>query len=284
VSDLLAFARERHAIYLRRQAGKPWPWTQDPILQEYRFCNVYRELDTVTGWIREHWREPRSTDPDLWFAMVVARFVNWPPTLDKLGCPVPWDVLHWGRAMRDLVKKGQKVYSGAYMLRADPDKPGVPKYVYQARAMFDPMWKNRKRLRPTAQDTLCSYHMLLGQWHGMGSFMSAQVVADLKYVEPLRSARDWHTFAASGPGSRRGLNRVMGRPVSAPWREDEWRLELGRLQEEFNERWVRLGVDHPPLHAQDVQNVLCEYSKYIKTKLGEGRPRARYQHEVSMQA
>ena len=40
---------ERHQIYLRKQADpKGWPWTSDPILQEYRFCNVFRELDTVT--------------------------------------------------------------------------------------------------------------------------------------------------------------------------------------------------------------------------------------------
>ena len=79
--DLFAFVRERHQIYLRRKAGQTKPWTTDPILQQYRFCNVYRELDTVTKWIRDNWRRPHCDDPDLWFAMVVARLVNWPDTM-----------------------------------------------------------------------------------------------------------------------------------------------------------------------------------------------------------
>ncbi len=31
--------RERHAIYLRRRAGMPKPWTDDEILQNYCFTN-----------------------------------------------------------------------------------------------------------------------------------------------------------------------------------------------------------------------------------------------------
>ena len=45
---------ERHFIYLKRQDGKTFPWTQDKILQTYSFCNVYRELDKVTIWIRKN--------------------------------------------------------------------------------------------------------------------------------------------------------------------------------------------------------------------------------------
>src|SRR4051812_18417786 len=58
---------ERHAIYLRRQAGQPFPWTTDAILQRYRFCNVFRELDTVTVWLRQNWREPFANHENLWF-------------------------------------------------------------------------------------------------------------------------------------------------------------------------------------------------------------------------
>ncbi len=60
VDEVFAFVHERHQIYLRRQAGQPKPWTANPILQQYRFTNVYRELDRVTIWIRENWREPHN--------------------------------------------------------------------------------------------------------------------------------------------------------------------------------------------------------------------------------
>ena len=39
---------ERHRIYLKKAAGEAPPWTRDGIMQTYRFCNVFRELDIVT--------------------------------------------------------------------------------------------------------------------------------------------------------------------------------------------------------------------------------------------
>jgi len=79
---------EREAIRKRRAAGQPAPWTSDPILNSFRFCNVRREDDAVTRHIAQRWREPRADDPHLWFAMAVARFINLPDTLDELGYPV----------------------------------------------------------------------------------------------------------------------------------------------------------------------------------------------------
>src|SRR5271167_851059 len=99
VAELFDFIRERHAIWWRKEHGESKPWTEDPILQQYRFTNIYRELDTVTIWIREHWREPHATDPHLWFAMTVARLVNWPESLAEIGYPVPWKPEKFVRAM-----------------------------------------------------------------------------------------------------------------------------------------------------------------------------------------
>lgn len=79
---------ERHKIYTKRSRGVPREqWTSDPILMEYRFCNVFRELDRVTIWVRKSWRDKYSRHPNLWFAMCVARQINWPDTLAEAGFP-----------------------------------------------------------------------------------------------------------------------------------------------------------------------------------------------------
>jgi hypothetical protein len=36
-AELLSFIVEREAIRGRKAAGEPWPWTEEPILQTYRF-------------------------------------------------------------------------------------------------------------------------------------------------------------------------------------------------------------------------------------------------------
>ena len=63
VEEYFRDARERHAIYLRRRAGLPRPWTSDPIMQSYKITNVFRELDKTTAHLRVHVREPLRNDP-----------------------------------------------------------------------------------------------------------------------------------------------------------------------------------------------------------------------------
>ena len=57
------YARERYRIHLRREGkmSKDWTealpksgrWTNDRILQQFRFCNVFREDDKTTKFLRE---------------------------------------------------------------------------------------------------------------------------------------------------------------------------------------------------------------------------------------
>ncbi len=269
----MAFVIERHRIYESRLRGDPGPpWTKDDILACWKFCNVYRELDRVTQWIRINWREPHKDDPDLWFAMVVARFINWPDTLKELGYPVPWHQGWFRSVMFSRKSKRNKVWTGAYMVRAGPDE-GQDKAEYYA-DIFTYLWNARDLLRPRKEDTLNSWHMQLCMYEGLGSFMAAQIVADMKYVQPLLSATDWETFAASGPGSRRGLNRVLGHHISCKWTEEDWRLELTRLRHRTAPRFLAAGMHVP--HAQDLQNCLCEFDKYERVRLCEGFPRSKF--------
>lgn len=272
VEDLASFIIARHSIYEARQTGKPKPWTDDPILRDYRFCNVYRELDTVTQWISDNWRTPHTGERDLWFAMAVARWVNWPGSLAEIGFPLPWDpqrfidVLH---ARRD---HGEKVWTGAYMIGTQGNAKDKASFI--AENVLQPLWDNRAELRPKDGSTLESFARPIINTKNQGTFMVGQIVADIKYADGhLFHASDWHTWTVSGPGSRRGLNRVMGRPLDKGWNDKDFRTTMEPLREAVNEAlppWME------PLHAQDLQNCLCEFDKYERVRLGQGRPRSLY--------
>lgn len=73
VKGFFEFLEERQKIYLAKEAGKPRPWTKDPVLRDYFFCNVYREQDTVTKWIAENWRNRKAAPGIIIFNMVAAR-------------------------------------------------------------------------------------------------------------------------------------------------------------------------------------------------------------------
>jgi DNA polymerase I-like protein with 3'-5' exonuclease and polymerase domains len=273
VERMLAFAAKREAIRLRREAGASAPWTDDEILAEWSFCNVHREHDRVTAWVRKHWREPHADDLDLFFAMAVARFVNWPDSLEAIGYPVPWNAEAFKNALREKQARGEKVFGAAYIIPASHDGSSTIDYVA---SILDELWSRREELRPRAGQTLEGCHNRLTSVSGVGSFIGAQILADTKQCQ-LKDAPDWWTFAASGPGSQRGLNRLLGRPAGKgnDWNEREWRQTLAQLQELITPALERLGIGR--LCGQDVQNICCcEFDKYERARLGEGKPKRRY--------
>lgn len=270
--ELFKFIKERHSIYEKKKTDRPKPWTDDPILQKYKFCNVYRELDRVSVWISENWRTPNEEDPNLWFAMAIARYINWPETLEQIKYPT---VKYWRDAVANTLRlrkaDGLQVYSGAYMISTHGNKISKDQYLLQ---IFDTLWEKRKELAWKNFSSLEEFHSALKETYGVGSFMAAQIIADVKYTVPYLSAPDWWTFAASGPGSRRGLNRVYEFDKDHPWQEENWKAGLFLLKKEIDPLLKKNKM--PKMHAQDLQNCLCEFDKYERVRLGEGRPKSTY--------
>jgi hypothetical protein len=271
VGELFAFIKERHAIYERRAAGAAKPWTEDPIFQRFKFCNVYRELDTVTRWITVNWRDAHQADPQLWFALAVARYINWPDTLEEIGYPVPWRPAKVLKLMKDRAARKEQVFTGAYFINSLG-----PKYESVVNDRLSELWANRKAVTANlAQATkLADIYAILIRQFGFGSFMVGQVIADLKYASLWQKVSDWHSWAVSGPGSRRGLNRVCNRPVRKPWKESVWLETLHELGAQIAPLVRKASM--LDLHAQDLQGCLCEYDKYERVHLGEGKPRSLY--------
>lgn len=269
VKELVAFIKEREAIRVKKEAGKPRPWTKDPILGKFRFCNVHREDDRVTRWLRNNWYPRFRGNPDMWFAAVVARLLNFPDSLDAVWPYIlPFSPKHLAKVLHLRKDNGLKNFNAAYIVSTNG--VAMDKVDYIVERVLKPLWADRKKLRPVEFEQLEFYHAYLMKYDGLGSFIAAQVVADLKYESPLDKAGDWESFAASGPGSRRGMNRLLGRELSAGWSERAWRDAMEDL------KWAVDKLFIPKFHAQDLQNCLCEFDKYERARLGEGTPKQIY--------
>ncbi len=227
----------------------------------------------MTQWIRRNWRGPNVGHQDLWFAMAVARWINWPDTLQAIGFPIPWRP----KAIINILKArrgaDQKVWTGAYMIGTQGNAKDKPAFIIDD--VLDPLWQKRKLVRPREGDSLHHFASRIVSIKNQGRFMVGQIIADIKYDPdgPLWMASDWHTWALSGPGSRRGLNRVYSRDKDTSWPEAEWHDHLMILAAAIAPMLKPYAIE---LHAQDLQNCLCEFDKYERVKLGEGRPRSTY--------
>lgn len=271
VSKFMYWIEERHKIYLRKKSGQPRPWTKDRVLDMYKFCNVFRENDRVTVWIADNWRDPCKDLEDIWFYMAIARFINSTNTLAKLPPPSKnWSASKLENSLTSIRSSGDKVFGGAYIISTSGASRKKVEYVVHD--ILTPLWNDRRILRPTKNDTLQSFANRLSPYRGMGSFMVGQVVADIKYTPPLLMADDWGTFALMGPGSRRGMNRLLGMDKRKALQYDEWLENLLTLRETVNAKHILPS----PIHAQDMQNCLCEFDKYMRAVLGEGRPKQLY--------
>ena len=268
LADLIYWVEEREAIRIRKEDGFAAPWTEDPILAAYRFCNVRREDDKVTRWIYHNWYRPMFGDDRLPFAVAVARMVNLPHSLARLGFPYGWNEQEFIRELAHQKSLGNKVWTSAYMITGGYSKGGEAKEVIIGRVL-NQLYKQLQKDPVTDKDTLevASYKVATP---GIGSFLRGQIVADLKMVDmPLYRAPDWETWCAVGPGSTAGLNYLHGREHKYLG-EFQFREEVNRIRQIIDSE---TGIT---LCAQNTQNCLCEFSKFVRTKYYGGRPKAKY--------
>jgi hypothetical protein len=274
------WCNERHRIHLLKSSGQPWPWTDDPIFQRYKFCQVFRELDKVTTWLRVNWREPYAEHPNLWMMMCLARVINWPPTLQEIvertNFPDEWEPDAIVRVMQDRQKRGEKVYTGAYMLRGDiwreyavtNDKP-----TYTVKSVLNQLWVDRGNVAPRKDDTIRSFTKRLAAYPGWGGFLAYEVATDLRWTHYLRDATDIMTWANAGPGAQRGLCRVFGLPLKTQLPEDE---SVHMMRDLLKASVTRLEPHVPAFEMRDIEGACCEVDKYLRVLNGEGKPRALY--------
>jgi hypothetical protein len=294
IERFFEFINERHAIYIRKTQGDPWPWTDDRILQEFKFTNVFRELDLGTIWLRENWREPYADHSDLFFNICLYRQFNWIPTAEFIGYQMrpgsprvtgyesewnPYLLEQRLREWRDSVKPRRKLYTGAHLLTGTH---GGPDKIWQTIwPVMNNVFTNMQKYHPVSGDTLESAFKRIRLAPGFGPFIAYEVITDVRHTPLLREARDIMTWANPGPGAMRGINRMYGFPIG--WHDGKYfhpkqpgidYIMIMRHLLDISNKYTEAHVGE--LEMRDIEHSLCEFDKYCRVLNGEGRPRSRY--------
>jgi len=265
--EMVGWMLEREAMRRRKEElGGVFPYSKDPVMAYTRFTNVRREDDKVTRWIKENWRTPYANHPNLPVAMVLARMVNYIPSLYEINFPVVWIPKDIIQKMKAIAGRGDKLWSSAYLITTCGKRMGKEEYVVDHVCTAVIPLQERILAARTCEEAF----NLLRSVDGLGSFLAAQVVADLKNVPtlPLAHADDWYTWSAPGPGSLKGLSAFWERNVTPA----SYQFYIERAWERVR---PLLPSDLQNISNQDFQNCFCEYSKFVRIKSG-GQARNRY--------
>jgi hypothetical protein len=266
------WVREREAMRRRKEAGEDPPYSADPNLAGFRYTNVCWEYDRQSKWWLEHVRDPYRDHEDLIFAAIVRVLVNKDTSLEQIGIPfMPWPEKR-ARFIEMMNQKG--AWNAAYMISGGGK--GNVKAEYVA-GNLDIIWSRRAELRPRPGMTFAALHeRLMARCPCLASFLAAQVLVNMRGVEPLASAPDVMTFAASGPGSERGLGRLFFRDPNRKFSKMAFTSALARFAEAIEPTLREIGIPDELIHRHNLQNICCELSKYLKLVTGEGKPKQNY--------
>ena len=278
---------ERENIRLQKEVSNfPPPWTDDPILQQYKFCQVFREDDRTTRWFKKHIREPMRDSTDVLMATVIFRWFNWIPTGRTL---IKHDLLtNWDRKKAiEEISKQDKWVTGAYIVKS-PN--GMDKVTGVAECISH-MWERKnymiEKLEEAAENnssTLKYCWDLLREYPYMGPFMAYEVVTDLRFTYLLQGANDKYSWANAGPGAMRGLNRLTGRPLDFCQRSHNWCNEMIALYDiaVHNLPTNITFRNDLPYELREIEGGLCEFDKYSRIYKGEGRTRSIYKYDDTL--
>ena len=273
------FIHERESIRLRKESGLHQPWTVDPILNDYYFCNINREDDKTTKYIRGKYDLTRWPNHGEHIAVTtMARLFNRIDFFESIPGFPPMNFFEWLQCFHDHVverqSEGLPCWSSAYIIRTSS---GVPKADYCKQIIWD-VYDKFKSFDPFEDWTnLKTHYEELKTIFGLGPFLAAQIVADLKYTEghALELAEDWFSFSAQGPGSLRGIAHFFGERPSSSMTEENWAEHIDRAWATVYPH-LDVSVRQICRDFQNFQNCFCEFDKYYRTLEGNGRPKRRY--------
>jgi hypothetical protein len=265
------FASERQRMFERRIASEPGPWTDDPILREFKFCNVFRAADRVSQYmIRDvcYHSEPCSDDDRLFQIAAFRTFsktATWRTIRDILGRYPILDDLADGAFTSALDQARQRnggLYTGAFILCATDAYGQSSKHRNHVELFRHMFLHDQLGARLLEAKSLREIYGLLHGYPLMGDFMSYQTTIDLNYSPLLHFSEN--EFTQAGPGALRGIKKCfedLGDYTPAEtvlWMTERQEEEFARLGLPFGGLWGR------PLHAIDCQGLFCETDKYCR--------------------
>lgn len=267
------FAAERQHVYHARLAGKPAPWTRDPVISRYRFTNAYRAADRVSqDLIRMAYDGPQNEE-DLVLRVLLFRFFNKPSTWQVLESAFgavsvgSFDVEAYGLVLDRKIARGERVYSGAYIVPPPPF--GASRKHRNHLLLAEHMIQSGIARDLASARSLQAVFETIVSYPSLGPFLAYQLAIDFNYTTLIDFSEN--DFVVPGPGARSGITKCFS-DLDGLTPEDVIQWMVDTQHQQFDE----YGLVFEDLFGRsltliDCQNLFCETDKYARVMHPEVR-------------
>ena len=278
------FVAERYKMHLLKDVEQqPFPWTEDKILSMYRFTNVRREQDRNSKYLLSLMREHgNKLSLNMVCNIILFRLFNKIETMEYLDGWVDFGWYHEPSVRNRLshVPEGYVYFTNAYLssgMKKEFNKyfpaetmrvMNIPNVVH---AFRNELW-NGIRFAQSPQDVIDTLKWV----NGINDFLAYQIFVDLTYLDDFPWSEN--EFVMAGVGCKLGLDYLFKSKGKLDY--DEllfWLRDNCPITREWcQEHMTDLHMEERYMNVMSLENCMCELGKYMKTKLGVGRPRSRY--------
>lgn len=261
------FAAKRQEIFEKRLIDMVGPWTDDPVIRNNRFTNVFRASDRVSQYLINLQYQGEDLN-EVFFKTMLFKIFNKIETyaylerqIDKISVDT-FSVNIYDDLLTSRMADKNTIYSAAYIM---PSAGGTFGYKFKHSnhlALLSKMIKDKLYLKIHNSKSLEKVYKLLLSYPSFGSFLAFQYTIDLNYSELINFSE--MDFVVAGPGAKNGILKCFDSMGAYSFEDiikmmsDDQELECNKLGLSLPNLWGRR------LHLIDCQNLFCEVDKYLR--------------------
>jgi hypothetical protein len=264
------FAAKRQDVFFNRFQNNNFPWTDDEIIQKYKFTNAYRASDRVSQYLIKNviYNGNSYTSEDQCFRILFFKLFNKIETWEYLERAIgeitytTYDYEKYNQLLTQRIENNERIYSAAYIMPSGKSSYGFDKKHQNNLKLLDYMMKTRLSQKIAKLNKLEELYETLLNYPTLGSFLAFQFAIDINYSELCDF--DEMSFVVAGPGAKNGIRKCFKDLKNYKY-EDIIRYVAERQNFEFEKR----GLDFKTLFGRslqliDCQNLFCETDKYAR--------------------
>lgn len=299
---------ERQIIWKKRFIEEqPAPWTDDEILTNSKFTNVYRELDRNSQWqINNILLDDSLNTKNLIWKLMVFRIFNNPNTFEKgkklwgkNGIPdwEKYDIKEFENFIEEVKANGDNPFTNAYLINSAA-MPGKSRNWFYTNMVIPTLHKSINEIVKTLiiSKDVKDIIKLFNQLPGVANFVSHEFFQDFTYISRYTNRKimkfDQNDYTNVGPGASVGIRLIYPNlkgkeQINGIYQLREESLKyLKQISKEkgedfpflyFNKETKKYELNNKNnITLHQIEMWLCEFQKYWKMKIGKGKQRSKF--------